>query len=104
MKYTVSGGVAEFGTDVILQLTEEQAAPRAHALEEMKDGRYRPTSVVQFKAGETVDVDLVPTQLTGTLGAVLVPSGAAETGARPGEDAGERPAKRKARRPADPTR
>lgn len=95
MKYTVSGGVAEFGTDVILRLTQVQAAPRMHALEEVEDGHYRPTSVIQFKAGETIDVDLVPTQLTGKLGAVLVPSGAAETVAqrRPSR---KRPAKRKA--------
>lgn len=78
MKYRVEGGIAEFGTDLVLDLTDEQAAVRAHALEKV-DGGYLPKMVVQFKAGEELGVDCVPKDLPGKLGTVLVPSGSTET-------------------------
>jgi hypothetical protein len=78
MKYRVEGGTAEFGTDMVLQLTPKQVEPRAHVLEKA-DGGWRPTAVVQFKAGEEIGVDCVPAALPGKLGTVLVPAGSKET-------------------------
>lgn len=75
MKYVVQGGTAEFGTDMVLSLSKDQVAARAHALEEVEGG-HRPKSVVQFKVGETLGVDRAPDKLPGKLGEVLAPAGA----------------------------
>lgn len=77
MKYRVEGGVAEIGADMVLKLTKEQASARAHALEEVKDvkGGLRPTSIVQFKSGEEIEI-VSPAQhdaLPRNLAVVLVP-------------------------------
>lgn len=71
MRYTVEGGVAHVGTDMVLQLSREQAAARAHVLEEVKGG-YRAKSPVQFKAGETIGLDVSPDKLPRNLAEVLV--------------------------------
>lgn len=52
-KYTLVGA-ATFGPGAILQLTADQATPRAHALKALGEGRFEARAAVQFKAGEIV--------------------------------------------------
>lgn len=72
MKYVVEGLVAEVGGDMVLRLTNAQIEPRRHLLEEVKGG-WRPTSVIQFKSGEEIDLQCKPADLPRPLHAVLVP-------------------------------
>ncbi|MDR7220353.1 hypothetical protein [Aminobacter aminovorans] len=78
MKYLVEGGIAHFGTNMILGLSDEQVAARAHVLEEVEGG-YRPTAPIQFKAGELVEIPGDPDKLPRPLAAVLVPQGDKKT-------------------------
>lgn len=55
MKYIVVGRVAHVGTDMVLQLSKNQIAARAHVLEKVKGG-HRPKAVVQFKKGEEIGI------------------------------------------------
>ena len=41
-------------------LTEAQAEPRRASLEKVKDGVYRITGAVQFKAGEVIRLSSIP--------------------------------------------
>ena len=73
MKYSVKGGVAEIGADMVLKLSADQLAARRHAVEEVKGG-HRPTGILQFKAGETIDiVDVTLDKMPRTLSDVLEP-------------------------------
>jgi len=93
MKYKVEGGVAMIGTDMVLRLTKEQAAARAHLLEKVSDG-YRPKAIVQFKSGETIEINATPDSLPRPLAAVLVPQGqkATVSKAHAGRSRGKKPA------------
>lgn len=82
MRYRVEGGVAHVGTDMVLTLTKEQAAARAHVLERVTGG-YRPKAPVQFKAGETIGLDVPPANLPRNLAVVLVPAAGAPKVADP---------------------
>ncbi|MCR5859721.1 hypothetical protein [Mesorhizobium sp. J428] len=74
MKFMVTGGTAEIGTDMALKLTPEQSAARAFAIEEIDKGLFRPKQVVQFKAGETVEiVDTDLDDMPRTLASLLQP-------------------------------
>lgn len=86
MKYLVEGGIAHFGTSMILGLSDEQVAARAHVLEAVEGGGYRPTAPIQFKAGELIQIAGDPDNLPRPLAAVLVPQGDEKTvsQARPG--------------------
>jgi len=68
----ITTGVASFGADMLLGLSKEQAAARSFALIEEKGG-YRPTQVIQFKAGEAISIDRAFETLPGTLRSVLEP-------------------------------
>lgn len=68
----ITTGVASIGADMLLGLSKDQAAARSFALVEEKGG-YRPTQVVQFKAGETISIDRAFEALPGTLRSVLEP-------------------------------
>lgn len=81
MKYLVEGGVAFIGTDMTLQLSKEQVEARKLQLEEVKGG-WRPRTVVQFKAGEAIEIDLGYDELPRSLAAVLLPASGRRT-ARP---------------------
>lgn len=87
MKYRVEGGTAEVGTDMVLRLSKEQAAARAYALEAVgKD--WRPTKVVQFKAGEEIEIlDVNHADMPRTLSSVLVPLGGGKAGKKGAADA-----------------
>jgi len=80
-KYLTTG-IASFGADMLLGLSKEQAAARSFALVREKDG-YRPTEIVQFKAGETISVDQPYESLPGTLRSVLDPIGGKAGKAKP---------------------
>lgn len=54
-RYTVSGRVAHFGPGIILALTEQQLALRAHLVEAAAGG-HTPLEVIQFKRGELIDI------------------------------------------------
>lgn len=84
MKYRVDGGTAVFGTDLVLVLSKQQAEPRMHRLERVKDveNGYRPVTPVQFKAGEILGIECKPDDLPGKLGQVLVATGENETVAK----------------------
>jgi len=73
----VEGGVAHVGTDMVLTLTKEQVAARAHVLERVGGG-YRPKAPVQFKAGEAFGLDVPPAKLPRNLAVVLVPEAKAK--------------------------
>lgn len=82
MKYRVEGGIAHIGTDMVLKISKQQAEARSHALEAVEGG-WRPRQVVQFKAGEEIEiVGVNPDKLPRPLAMVLVPAGAKETFAR----------------------
>lgn len=72
MKYRVEGGVASIGTDMVLTLDKAQAAARTHALEAVDNG-WRPKSIVQFKVGEVIGIDLALDAMPRSLSSVLVP-------------------------------
>lgn len=94
MRYKVTGGTAEFGPDVVLQLLKAQVEPREHRLEKVEGG-YRPRGVVQFKAGETVGLDCSPESLPARLGALLVAEGDKETAAKARVSAPKKTSRRK---------
>jgi len=60
-KYLVTG-TASIGAGV-LELTHAQALPRKHNLEEIKDGIYRIVNQVQFKTGEVIGFDGIPSKV-----------------------------------------
>lgn len=74
MKYVVMEGVAKFGTDMVLKLSKEQAASRAHNLEEVEKGRYRPKMIVEFKRGEEIELAVDYDDLPRNLAVVLAPA------------------------------
>ncbi|TPN79967.1 hypothetical protein [Mesorhizobium sp. B1-1-2] len=76
--YKVEGGVAHFGTDMVLKLSASQVAARAHLLEEVEGG-YRPKAPIQFKSGEIIGIDLAPDVLPRPLAVCLVIEGADKT-------------------------
>lgn len=55
-KFTVTGGVAEFGPGHVFKPTPEQLDARRHVLREVENrkGWYEPTGMIEFKAGETL--------------------------------------------------
>lgn len=55
MRYRVESGPLRVGPGVILGLTDQQAAGRAHRLNRIDVG-FAPTDVVEFKAGEVVEI------------------------------------------------
>jgi len=62
MKYRVHGAAALVGLDMLLRLTDEQAATRRHAIEpaDEKPGSkvklWRPLQVLTFKVGEEIEI------------------------------------------------
>lgn len=67
MKY-IATKTATFGPGARLLLSNEQAAPRLHALKALASGLYETTSPVQFKAGESIGVQgAVPKSLQAVL-------------------------------------
>lgn len=55
-KVTITA-IATFGAGTVLGLSEAQAAPRAHALKKIGNGRYEVQTSVQFKAGEIIELE-----------------------------------------------
>ncbi|MCP3177300.1 hypothetical protein MJO47_09335 [Desulfuromonas sp. KJ2020] len=56
-RYRVIGRVVTVNPGGVLQLKKEQAAPRAHALSDLKKGLYMVNQPVQFKNGEEFGYD-----------------------------------------------
>ncbi|WP_026618336.1 hypothetical protein M728_000380 [Ensifer sp. WSM1721] len=85
MKYTVTGRVCAFGEGQKLKLSSDQIDARRHALEvvDEKSGKVITKSEVQFKSGETIDLDQAEDDLPSSLAAVLT-AGAASKG-KPGK-------------------
>tara|TARA_R110002167_G_scaffold70512_6_gene199041 strand:- start:114 stop:548 length:435 start_codon:yes stop_codon:yes gene_type:complete len=82
MKYIVSGGIALIGIDMVLTLTADQASARMRNLAPVLNeqggevkGVYRPKTIVQFKAGETIGLDVDWADLPRPLQIVLTPVG-----------------------------
>lgn len=81
MKYRVHGAAALVGLDMLLRLTDEQAAARRHAIEpaDEKPGPkvklWRPLQVLTFKVGEEIDIDRSFEELPRSLALVLEPIG-----------------------------
>lgn len=73
MKYTVTGRVCAFGAGQKLKLSRPQIDSRRHALEvvDEKAGKVITKAEVQFKAGETIDLDIAEDELPSSLAAVL---------------------------------
>ncbi|OHV85952.1 hypothetical protein [Ensifer sp. LCM 4579] len=78
MKYTVTGRVCAFGAGQKLKLSRPQIDARRHALEvvDEKSGKVITKAEVQFKAGETIDLDIAEDELPSSLAAVLTSGGA----------------------------
>ncbi len=100
MKYKVEGGTAEIGSDMVLKLSVEQAAARSYALEKAGEG-WRPTRVVQFKAGEEIEIvglehGDMPRSLSSLLVPIGKPKGAKKSDAEAARKAAEEEAARKA--------
>lgn len=98
MKYRVEGGVAVFGTDLVLVLDEKQVDARRHRLDRVEgiENGYRPNSPVQFKDGETIGVECKPSDLPGSVGRFLVAEGETETAAQSRKSTGGKSAAKKA--------
>ena len=81
MKYRVHGAAALVGLDMLLRLTDEQAATRRHAIEpaDEKPGSkvklWRPLQVLTFKVGEEIDIDCPFEEMPRALARVLEPLG-----------------------------
>lgn len=73
MKYTVTGRVCAFGAGQKLKLSGQQIDARRHALEvvDEKAGKVITKAEVQFKSGETIDIDIAEDELPSSLAAVL---------------------------------
>jgi len=73
MKYTVTGRLCAFGAGQKLKLSSDQIDARRHALEvvDEKSGKVIAKTEVQFKAGETIDLDQAEDDLPSSLAAVL---------------------------------
>ncbi|AWI57181.1 hypothetical protein AB395_00001522 [Sinorhizobium fredii CCBAU 45436] len=82
MKYTVTGRVCAFGAGQKLKLSAQQIDARRHALEvvDEKSGKVITKSEVQFKAGETIDLDQSEDDLPSSLAAVLAAGASAAKG------------------------
>lgn len=73
MKYKVSGRFAEIGPGLRIGLSPAQASSRQHVLEDCGGGFFVATAVLQFKSGETIDLDIPPFGLPRALAVVLAP-------------------------------
>lgn len=82
MKYTVSGRVCAFGAGQKLRLSAQQIDARRHTLEivDERAGKVIAKSEVQFKAGETIDIDIADDDLPSSLAAVLAPASKVKKG------------------------
>lgn len=58
--YTVTQGPLTLAPGRVVRLNGQQAALRAHALKQRKDGAYEVVQPVQFKNGEVLGFDDVP--------------------------------------------
>lgn len=56
--YRVNGGVISLDRGVVVGLSDHQAAARLSRMERIGDGLFRLRESLQFKAGETIRVDL----------------------------------------------
>lgn len=87
--YKVEGGVAHVGTDMLLELTPQQVAARAHILEEVEGG-WRARAPLQFKAGEIIGIDCAPENLPRPLAVNLISEGDEVTVSKKPKPAGKR--------------
>lgn len=73
MKYTVTGSVCAFGAGQKLKLSAKQIDARRHVLElvDEKAGKVVTKAAVQFKAGETIDLNITEDELPSSLAACL---------------------------------
>lgn len=58
-KFTVTGAAVQFGPGHVFKPTADQLDARRHVLAEVKGrkGWYEPTSMIEFKSGETLVFD-----------------------------------------------
>lgn len=70
MKQIEALEVVQFGSGVVLQLDEKQAAARAYGLKAKGDGLYETTDAVQFKRGEKFGYDGEPSKAMRTMIAI----------------------------------
>lgn len=73
MKYTVIGSVCAFGAGQKLKLSANQIDARRHVIElvDEKAGKVITKAPVQFKAGETINLDIAEGELPSSLAACL---------------------------------
>jgi len=74
MKYKVVGGAAQVGADIPLYLSKEQAAARESQIEK-RGNFFHALSVIQFKAGEEINIACAEGKIPGSLMSRLEPLG-----------------------------
>lgn len=56
--FRVEGGTLRLGQGAVVGLSDEQAKPRLHRMEQVSEGVYRLKEVLEFKNGERIKVAL----------------------------------------------